>query len=599
MISQLTVFLENEKGRLAAACRTVSDAGINMHALNLADTADFGVARLLVDTPDAAAKALQAAGYRATVTPVLAVRVPNVPGGLATLLEFLDEQDVNIEYGYCFSVNEEIAIDVLKIAGDSSIEQKLTEAGFKPVQPEEIYHLGSVRLQNQPRLRRVFALAVALCLSIALMPASAFADVRKADVVLGQTVDARGLSIAQCPSIDAEYAQVMGADGTVYFERNATNPTQIASITKIMTAVVVLDAVANGSMTLDTNVEVSAAAAQVGESSAGLQEGDTMTLEAALKALLVPSGNDAAVALAEKVAGSEEAFVGMMNDKAAELGCVDSLFANPHGLEDDGFEGAHHSCAADVAKIVQYAMLNDTFRTSVGGGDTTIPVTRADGTKADILLESTDGFLDIYEYAIGVKTGYTDLAGYSFAGAANKEGDELYAIVIHSTSEAQRFEDAKTLCEWVYEHKMMYQLANSPDTTTATIDGQSVQVPVVAEVAHSGWIDKTVKATLSDPTAAVEIFDLNGNVSQSLEFDTLSSTVHVGDKVGTITFKQRNAVIATQDLIACEEVAAPDFFEGVGIWWDRLFRGFSGQPQTAQSITLNETPLVVDKTAAA
>ncbi|MEF9875874.1 MAG: amino acid-binding protein [Gordonibacter sp.] len=141
MISQLTVFLENEKGRLAAACRTVADAGINMHSLNLADTADFGVVRMLVDTPEAAAEVLRAAGYRATVTPVLGVRVPNVPGGLALLLEFMDAQAANIEYGYCFSVNEGTAIDVLKVDGDSGIEEKLTAAGFEPVRPEDIYAL--------------------------------------------------------------------------------------------------------------------------------------------------------------------------------------------------------------------------------------------------------------------------------------------------------------------------------------------------------------------------------------------------------------------------------------------------------------------------
>lgn len=141
MISQLTVFLENEKGRLAAACRTISDAGINMHALNLADTADFGVARVIVDKPDAAAETLRKAGYRATVTPVLAVRVPNQPGGLATLLEFLDERDVNVEYGYCFSVDEKTAVDVLKVAGEADIERQLAEAGFLPEKPEDIYRL--------------------------------------------------------------------------------------------------------------------------------------------------------------------------------------------------------------------------------------------------------------------------------------------------------------------------------------------------------------------------------------------------------------------------------------------------------------------------
>ncbi len=142
MISQLTVFLENEKGRLAAACRAVSEAGINLHALNLADTADFGVARMLCDTPEAAAEALREAGYRATVTPVLAVRVPNTPGGLAVLLEFLDEQDVNVEYGYCFSVSAESAVDVLKIDGGEGVEAKLAEAGFAPVRPEDVYRVG-------------------------------------------------------------------------------------------------------------------------------------------------------------------------------------------------------------------------------------------------------------------------------------------------------------------------------------------------------------------------------------------------------------------------------------------------------------------------
>ena len=113
-----------------------------MHALNLADTADFGVARVVVDAPEAAAEALRKVGYRATVTPVLGVRVPNRPGGLATLLEFLDEHDVNIEYGYCFSVDEETAVDVLKVAGEPAIEQLLVEAGFKPVKPEDVYRLG-------------------------------------------------------------------------------------------------------------------------------------------------------------------------------------------------------------------------------------------------------------------------------------------------------------------------------------------------------------------------------------------------------------------------------------------------------------------------
>lgn len=140
MISQLTVFLENEEGRLAAATRAIADADINMRALFLADTEDFGVARIFCDTPKAAEAALKAAGYRATITPVLGVRVPNVKGGLATLLEHLDEHGVNIEYGYCFSVNDEYAVDVLKVTEDG-IEADLLAAGFELVAPEDIYEV--------------------------------------------------------------------------------------------------------------------------------------------------------------------------------------------------------------------------------------------------------------------------------------------------------------------------------------------------------------------------------------------------------------------------------------------------------------------------
>lgn len=138
MISQLSVFLTNEKGRLAAACRTLADAGFNMHSLVLADTADFGVVRIFCDRPDEAAAMLIEAGYRAAVTPVIAVRVPNEPGGLARLLEHCDHCDMNVEYGYCYSVGPDAAIDVLKIEGEGA-EERLAEAGFDLVEADEIY----------------------------------------------------------------------------------------------------------------------------------------------------------------------------------------------------------------------------------------------------------------------------------------------------------------------------------------------------------------------------------------------------------------------------------------------------------------------------
>ena len=134
MIEQLTVLLENEKGRLSTLCRDLANAGVNMHDLFVADTSDFGIVRIFCDTPKRAARVLEKAGYRARVVEVLAVRVPNVAGGLASLLETIDE------CGYCFSRGEETAIDVLKVA-DASIEATLSEKGFDIVKAEEVYAL--------------------------------------------------------------------------------------------------------------------------------------------------------------------------------------------------------------------------------------------------------------------------------------------------------------------------------------------------------------------------------------------------------------------------------------------------------------------------
>lgn len=134
MIDQITVFLENEKGRLAGLCRCVGDAKINMAALSVADTTDYGVVRIICSDPARAVEALEAAGYRAIITKVAAVAVPHRPGGAADLLEELDRLDVNIEYGYCFSHEGDMAVMALKIADPASAAEAawtLEAAGFK------------------------------------------------------------------------------------------------------------------------------------------------------------------------------------------------------------------------------------------------------------------------------------------------------------------------------------------------------------------------------------------------------------------------------------------------------------------------------------
>ncbi|OUO34683.1 amino acid-binding protein [Olsenella sp. An290] len=134
MIDQITVFLENKKGRLASLCRCLGNAGINMAALSVADTTDYGVVRIICGDTHAALSALESGGYRAIITKVVAIAVPHRPGAAADLLEKLDDLDLNIEYGYCFSTADETAIMALKIAdpaGAAEARWAIEAAGFK------------------------------------------------------------------------------------------------------------------------------------------------------------------------------------------------------------------------------------------------------------------------------------------------------------------------------------------------------------------------------------------------------------------------------------------------------------------------------------
>lgn len=446
---------------------------------------------------------------------------------------------------------------------------------------------------------RALACMLALCLvAPALLPVAAFADVRGTDEILGSTVESRGLPAVVCPSVTAPYALVMNEDGTVLFAREASMQVHIASITKIMTAIVALDS----GVSLDSIVTVSEKAASVGESSAGLWAGDTLTLKAALTGLMVSSGNDAAIAIAETLGegmkasdgqSANEAFVDAMNAKAAELGMTETLFANPHGLDVGEYDNEMRSCAKDVALMCAYAMGNETFRSIVAEEHAQITVKRGvDERPVVIDLDSTDMLLGTYEGACGVKTGFTDDAGYCFAGACNRGEGDLYAIVLGSPSDTGRFDDAKALFNWVFENQVNYVLAHSPQTV-ASETAEGAEVPLIARISQSAWPDRTIAATFTDPNASVEVFAFEGNVSQEIIPRVLDGSVSAGEVVGVANFYQGNELIASQDLIACESSPAPDFFQGIGIWWNRLW----GNDQPASTIVVNETPLIYNKSA--
>lgn len=441
-----------------------------------------------------------------------------------------------------------------------------------------------------PLVKRSAQLTVGLACAVALVagiPSVAGAQVLTTDNICGKAADARGIAAEDLPDIDASNAFVMGKNGTVYYARSADEQVKIASITKVMTAILAVE-----NCKMDEKITVSNAAATVGNSTAGLLEGDELTVEQALRGLMIPSGNDAAIALAEhvgkkldpKTKDAVATFVKAMNERAKKLGCTGTLFENPHGLDFDEWAGDMHSTANDVALMMQEAMKDDTIREVMASKDPWIEVTGADGSDHSHSMETHNVLLD-QDGNIGGKTGTTDDAGYCFASAYNRDGDEIYTVVLNSSTTDQRFADTATLASWYYDHKVTVEIAN---TQKKTANGN----PLMARVSQTDWTDKTIDATLADPTAQATVFSLAGEVTEKVSYDDLSGTVHVGDKVGSVTLKQDGTKIAVMDLVADEEGTGPNPIEWLLVKLDRLGRRIDNRPLTAESETVAKAPEV-------
>ncbi len=441
-----------------------------------------------------------------------------------------------------------------------------------------------------PLVKRSAQLTVGLACAVALVagiPSVAGAQVLTTDNICGKAADARGIAAEDLPDIDASNAFVMGKNGTVYYARSADEQVKIASITKVMTAILAVE-----NCKMDEKITVSNAAAAVGNSTAGLLKGDELTVEQALRGLMIPSGNDAAIALAEhvgkkldpKTKDAVATFVKAMNERAKKLGCTGTLFENPHGLDFDEWAGDMHSTAHDVALMMQEAMKDDTIREVMASKDPWIEVTGADGSDHSHSMDTHNVLLG-QDGNIGGKTGTTDDAGYCFASAYNRDGDEIYTVVLNSSTTDQRFADTATLASWYYDHKITVDIAN---TQKKTANGN----PLMARVSQTDWTDKTIDATLADPTAQATVFSLAGEVTEKVSYDDLSGTVHVGDKVGSVTLKQDGTKIAVMDLVADEEGTGPNPIEWLLVKLDRLGRRIDNRPLTAESETVAKAPEV-------
>lgn len=420
-----------------------------------------------------------------------------------------------------------------------------------------------LRCRAQMLARRGLACLLAAALLLLGVPAGAQAAIQGDDYVGSTTVTDRGLNVTQAPAIEARYGILVDADGNVLWSRGASEHTPIASITKVMTAIVALE---NGN--LEDTYTVSQHAATIGESCIGLATGNQLTLSALLDGLLVHSGNDAATAIAEGVAGSEDAFVDLMNEKAASMGLADTHFENPTGLPADGI----YSTASDVSVMMRYAMHIDLFREIVGKKEVTIEF----GGKQHT-FKNSNALLSSWDSCIGGKTGTTDAAGQCLASVASQDGYELYAVVLGCTDDVQRYTDSFKLLDWGYAHCRNYTLATKDD--------------VLVDVPLSGFLNRTVEAGVADDVNA-HVLDYDGNVSIDIKLVDVPDGVASGQEVGTIIWRQGDNIVASAPLVAKHGVGAPMPWTSVFTSAVRLFGVFTGDAGVAQSTVRAQTVTV-------
>lgn len=251
-------------------------------------------------------------------------------------------------------------------------------------------------------------------------------------------------NVEQEPEINSKIAVAYDrASGRVIWGKNENKRSAMASTTKIMTAIIVLE---NGN--LDDTVTVSSKAAWTGGSSLNLKTGDTVKLEDLLYGLLLKSGNDTAVAIAEHIGGSVEGFAELMNDKAKQLGLTDTHFVTPHGLDDP----EHYTTAKELAIITDYAMGNGKFAKIVG---TKTAVVKINGNSREIL--NTNELLGVAKGVNGVKTGFTNNAGRCLVTSINRNGWEIIVVVLRADTKKYRASDSIKIIEYIYKN---YQQVN-------------------------------------------------------------------------------------------------------------------------------------------
>lgn len=339
--------------------------------------------------------------------------------------------------------------------------------------------------------------------------------------------------------------------GAVLYEKNAHEPLPPASMTKIMTMLLIMEAIDQGKLKIDERVRASEYAASMGGSQIFLEPGEEMTVDDLLKGVAIGSGNDAAVALAERIAGSEEAFVHMMNEKARKLGLKHTAFENTTGLPAKN----HYSTAYDMAVMAKELLKYDL-------------ITKYTGTYEDYLRENTDKkfwlvntnrLVKFYPGVDGLKTGYTSEAKYCLTATAKKGNMRVIAVVFGAPTPKARNAQITKMLDYAFSHYETKPLYKKGETITMlpVSKGKKKSVAVVTSEPISVLLKKGEKSEAVKTT-----WKLNKKAK---------APVKKGDVLGTLVVKKDGAVIAKSPLVAKEQVEEANMWE----LFKRMFNSFS------------------------
>lgn len=329
------------------------------------------------------------------------------------------------------------------------------------------------------------------------------------------------------PQIGAVAAVVIDqASGKVLYKKDMNAEHYPASTTKVLTALLTLE-----NMELDDKITLPEDFVNVGETNIGLQAGARQTVEELLMALMLYSANDAGQALAIGVAGTEESFVELMNQRVAALGLEHTHFSNPHGLHNEN----HYTSAYDLAMIAHVAMENPEFRRIVTTDSFT--VRKLNGGE-NFTVANRNSLLSQYEYADGIKTGYTRQAGNCIVASATKNDMQLIVVVLNSPN---IYEESRELLEWGFansQHNLLVS-ANEVKAQVKVLNGGRSQVEVIAE--------KSLYSVMRT--------DENINVQESLDLpNSVPAPIHRGEVIGSVTYTDENGYTYSTNLLAAKDV---------------------------------------------